>query len=688
MRRSRLALVAPFLLALPYAAALDRVEVHIGTLAGEGWAAQGVSARLAWPDAGARAVLELRAERLTLPAPLGVVRGLRVRCPAFRLEATRIDCGRGTMRVDTDWLDAPTLSGTVRYDTATGVLDFELADAAFAGGRVRLSGRAGPRAVSVEVSGAGLSIATLHARLGPMLPVGPPLLSVTGALALEGRVRWRDTRLEHIEAQARARALDFSNASGTLAGESLALDLGLTLGPGDAARHFDLTLEARKGQVYIDPVFVEVGEVPIAARARGRWRAGAARLELEHVRYRHPGVLEAGGTFTLGVDGGLTPRAGEVRVEAARLPSFYVTYLQPFLFGTPFEALESEGTVAGHAVFGEDLPLDASLRLESVGIEERNGRFGLTGVEGELAFTRGETARRSMLRWAGGHVFGLDVGAARLALTSSGGGEALAEPATIPWMDGELEVATLALQGLGSAAFGWRLDAVLTPVSAERMTEAFGWPRLAGQVSGVIPDVRYADRRLTVGGTLLVRVFDGEVLVDDLRLDRPFGRVPELTADVRVRHLDLETLTRRFEFGRITGGLRGEVTGLRLEDWRPVAFDARFETPRDDPLPHRISQQAVDSLARLGGGVGNVLSQGFLSVFEEFYYRRLGLGCRLREAVCEMTGVEPAPGGGFYIVEAGGLPRINVIGYNRRVDWNELLVRLQRVIRTRPATVR
>ena len=35
---------------------------------------------------------------------------------------------------------------------------------------------------------------------------------------------------------------------------------------------------------------------------------------------------------------------------------------------------------------------------------------------------------------------------------------------------------------------------------------------------------------------------------------------------------------------------------------------------------------------------------------------------------------------GFVIVRGGGVPALDVIGYNRRVDWDELVNRLQRVI--------
>jgi hypothetical protein len=109
-----------------------------------------------------------------------------------------------------------------------------------------------------------------------------------------------------------------------------------------------------------------------------------------------------------------------------------------------------------------------------------------------------------------------------------------------------------------------------------------------------------------------------------------------------------------------------------------VRFDAVLQTPEDDRSRHRISQRAVDNLSSLGG-LGGALSSSMLRFFEEFGYDRLGFRCRLRGAVCELDGVAPAPGG-YYLVKGGGLPRIDVIGHVRRVDWAELVKRLQRAM--------
>jgi hypothetical protein len=58
--------------------------------------------------------------------------------------------------------------------------------------------------------------------------------------------------------------------------------------------------------------------------------------------------------------------------------------------------------------------------------------------------------------------------------------------------------------------------------------------------------------------------------------------------------------------------------------------------------------------------------------FDTFRYDRIGLSCQLRDDVCQMGGAEPAKNG-YYIVKGSGLPRIDIIGTETRVDWPLLL---------------
>ena len=69
------------------------------------------------------------------------------------------------------------------------------------------------------------------------------------------------------------------------------------------------------------------------------------------------------------------------------------------------------------------------------------------------------------------------------------------------------------------------------------------------------------------------------------------------------------------------------------------------------------------------------LQSRLIGLFDDFGYARIGIGCRLADDVCHMDGLGSA-GAGFIIVEGSGLPRLTVVGFNRRVDWPTLVERL------------
>ena len=250
----------------------------------------------------------------------------------------------------------------------------------------------------------------------------------------------------------------------------------------------------------------------------------------------------------------------------------------------------------------------------------------------------------------------------------------------IPVLDGVLGIDDFQLEFSADRALRWQVNGLLRPVSLSQLSLALGWPELSGKLSGVIPDVRYDNGNLEVGGILRMRVFDGEVTLRNLTLEQPFGLVPRLQVDARADNIDLETLTRTFSFGRIEGRLDGRVDGLDMESWRPVAFDAEFATPENDSSRHRISQKAVDNISSIGGaGVGGALSRSFMRFFEDFPYQRLGIRCRLENGICDMGGVAPAAEG-YYLVKGRLIPpRLDVIGYADRVNWDTLMAQIMAV---------
>ena len=252
------------------------------------------------------------------------------------------------------------------------------------------------------------------------------------------------------------------------------------------------------------------------------------------------------------------------------------------------------------------------------------------------------------------------------------------EPARLPFFDGALVINTLAVDHAGLDTMEGVFDAVIEPISVQPISKAMGWPEFSGQLSGRIPGLTYKDQTLTLAGNLEADVFDGSVVASNLSVSQPLSAWPRLHADVVARNLDLQLITSTFEFGSITGRLDIDLKQLETFNWSPTAFDLVLGTPRGDRSRHRISQKAVQNLSNIGGGGGGVaaaLQGGFLRFFDDFGYDRIGLSCRLRNDVCQMDGAAAA-GTGYYIVKGSGIPRIDIIGNEKRVDWPRLVAQL------------
>jgi len=265
-------------------------------------------------------------------------------------------------------------------------------------------------------------------------------------------------------------------------------------------------------------------------------------------------------------------------------------------------------------------------------------------------------------------------------MRSEGGAIALTQAVAVPMLGGTLRFEDMTLRppanGQGAEAiFGLSVE----HLDIARLANALNWPEFRGELTGRLPRAHYANERLDFEGGLSMTMFDGRVDVSSLSMERPFGVAPTLAADLRIEDLDLLALTEVFDFGSITGRLDGRIDQLRLVDWTITAFDAELHTQRTKGIRQRISQRAVQSISSVGDQSFMTTLQGqLIGLFDDFGYKDIGIGCRLANEVCDMTGLHSA-GDAFTIVDGAGLPRLTVIGHNRRVDWPTLVERLEAV---------
>lgn len=676
-------LSAAMLCAPAIVAAIDQAGLTLENISNETLRAEGIAIQLSLAGGGPGAILQIaHLEHRALKQPL---RNIRVTCPGFVLEPTRIRCGRATIAGEFPILGSTRFEAVVTYELASGTLNLDIEDLPLGSGSVDSS---------IHLQGDHWEIAAQLERvpLGPLLQLAAlttidlPAFMATGTISGDFKALGSGGAPDAIEFTTRWDELTAGNEQGTLATDRLTAALQGRASPvednGIAGWAFTLRIDATAGQAYAEPVFLELARYPAILTLEGTALSdGAITLRAFNLDHRGVSRLHGSARLQLGVEPLVTQL--DLDLEELVFPGAYASYLQPFLLDSSFKSLETAGRLTGQVRIAAGAPQSIDLTLQDFSADDGAERLAVYSLSGDVHWSQNSGApAASNLSWEGGLLLGMDLGPARLAFATAARSFRLLEHTTLPLLDGAIELGRFAVTDAGRPEMAFVLDANIQPISVQRLSRAFGWPEFGGRLAGRITDLRLEAGVLSLATTLQAQVFDGRIDVSELRLEQPFGDWPRLYASIGVYNLDLEQVTSAFSFGLITGRLSGYVNELELFNWMPVGFDLRLYTPADDRSRHRISQRAVQNIGNLGGGgagVAAALQGGIMSFFDEFNYDRLGISCRLENEVCLMDGVDPAPNGGYYLVKGRGLPRIDVIGNAARVDWPRLVAQLQAI---------
>jgi hypothetical protein len=586
-------------------------------------------------------------------------RNLRVACGTFRFEPELIECRDGT--IDTGAKTAVAFS----YSPKARTLALTLKPAAKE--TWRLQAYLLKQRSRFEVTVENGSLANVASWLPPgWLKEGSGTLS--GKLVLEGAAQKSAT------GEIAIRGIAFSDASGLHAGEKLDADVRFSAYQAGKEWRWQAGLDWKGGEVYWQPLYLKGSGQTLSAQGTLDER----RIIVATASAKIPAVGELEGKLDWDRGAGRIASA-ELRSGRLDAPAFYSRVLQPLLFGTALSDLRVSGALEIASLRIRDAEVEAlGITVHDLSFEDLSRRFAVFGMNGRIPWHHSEDTKLD-LHVKGGEALKIPFGAVTLPLTMRGMRFRL-QTVEVPVLDGKLTVRGFATDPPGEEDWRWSFSGGLTPVSMERFTQAVGWPVMHGVIAAQIPKVTYARSTLRVGGALVFNVFDGTVEARNLELIEPFGKAPRLAADLDMRNLDLDQLTRTFSFGSITGRIDAAVAGLELVNWRPVKFDARIASSPGE-YPRKISQTAVQNITALGGaGTTAAIQRTFLRFFEQFGYQKLGLSCRLEHNVCRIGGIEESQQG-YVIVKGGGVPALTVMGYNRAVNWNDLIERLQRIVR-------
>ena len=632
-------------------ARMDRVATPVAVL-------EGVEVRLDWPAGAAEGDLSIRARRARAEDLGYRFADLDWRCPLRR-------DGAGGWRCDGPVHEAG--GGPLRLAVALPRDGYSAQLAGAQGARLSLAhGGSAPDLYRIDL--ARVPVAWAQAlvdlawpearlsggRLDGALRLGLP---AGGRMRLHGPLALADGGFDTID--------------GRHAGAGLGIALEMDWRASEAGPRIRLDGALRGGELLTGNAYAVLPPqpVPVQLELHGR-ESGWLLPSFSMV---DPGVLEARGSAAFE---GARLDALTLALRSADAAPLPERYLSGWLGVAGLAGLRMAGGLDVDLVLADGALQVLDLRPRALDLAAPGDRFRFDRLDGRARIdSRGRSD--SELRWDGGALGAIAFGPARLPWASDGGGLRLRAPARVDLLGGHLALETLRLRPPGGGG-PLRVEGALAveDLDMARLSSALGLPAFPGTLSGRIPGLRYAGDRLDFDGGLRVQAFDGEVRVGALAMERPFGVAPTLQADIAIDGLDLMGLTGVFEFGSISGRLHGRIDGLRLVDWQTVAFDAELHTRAARGVRQRISQRAVQNISSVGDASFTASLQGrLLALFDDFGYRRIGIACRLANGVCAMSGLQPR-GSGFVIVEGAGWPRLDIVGYNRRVDWDTLVERL------------
>ena len=670
--RALAGLAVMFLILAPVAQAIDAIVLEVREMTVAGLPVTGASLRLDLPG-DEKARVTVQASELALPEPAGKFTQLALTCDQPVIAEPRFACdsGRFTARGGpTGSLDMQ-VRAELRSDT--GVTTFSGKGVKIAGTTASFDGHLDERGWRVHGSTGAAQVSALRKFVAPWFAL-PADITGDGKIRIEGELGDGGKGLT-ADLNAALEGVDLTNEASTIVTDKLSATARLRAEPQGADTRLLVEVQGKSGQLLALPVYFDFGANPLAFDMRGA--LGKDVLTFDSLHLKQARLLDLSGSGRLNLAGQAPSLSGDFKLAKVEFPAAFAAYVANFLATSSIGDAQTRGSLSGELSIADNALTALHVKPENLDFSANKGALHLSGMTGEISWAPpgAADAQISRLSWTSGGAYGLAGGATGIEFVAYGTNFALTRPAKLPVFDGAIAVDNFAMGNLGTPNMEVSFKGAVEPISMPLLAKAFGWPEFSGTIAASIPGVRLKDNLLTFDGNVESQVFGGRVVGSNIRLQDPLGNFPQFFADVRARDLDLELVTRTFEVGTITGRLEADVLGLQLFAWTPQAFDARLATPKGDKSRHRISAKAVSSLSNVGGGGGGVvqaLQSGVLRFFDDYSYDKLGIRCRLIGEVCEMSGIEPAPNG-YYIVKGSGLPRIDIVGSQGRVNWNSLM---------------
>ncbi len=462
------------LVSLARAADPVTLELHIADLEREGVHAEGIAVSLS--HFGDRQDVTLHVDRLEIPGLARPLKGIDFVCPdsrrpwpglaceAGRLEVAKGPWGARQLDVDLDWAPASGLrlafSG-LRYagDRLRGSFDWNE-------GHWRLAARA-------------RRLALAKSRELRALRQDAGLDTLAGRFSGRVELRGSGGQLQAVSLNAGFNGLAYADKAGEQAAEKLGGRIRISGLRGDSRWRGSVDLRLESGEVYSDPVFVDIARQPLHLTAEGFWKKPELRIDRLS--------LDGGRLLRVKADGRIDTAKqaisrGQARIDSDELGGLYRQVLQPLLVETRFDDLDIEGDAGLHPQWKRGALAAVDVAIDRLDLDHRDGSFGANGLQAQLFWRRKGKSPDSRIQIEGGHLGRINLGGLSARFNAAGRYAYLLAPVRIPFYQGEIRIPELSwVQTAQGPDVGFSTD--IARVSLEALSTDLGWPRMRGRIA-------------------------------------------------------------------------------------------------------------------------------------------------------------------------------------------------------------
>lgn len=654
------------------ASALDSVTLSMEKITADEWSLQNIKLSI-FDFNKSLSQLSLVSASLTLPVPFDDITLAGLHCKQFNWRENYLNCtqGRGHFKTKKQPFIDFDFALKVEYEKAI----LSLQSVSLFGGKIDVYIQETKGQWQLKIKAKNLDLEQLQ-----VFFVLPSLEALQGYMNADIELNGKHENIQDLQASGTITELSAQAIQGKLVSENLTLEYYFQGYKKGSEWLWDTSNELLLGGLYAEPVYLDLQSRPLTLLANGLWLSEQNVIHIDSVELEQLNTSLVKGKALLDYQTDLIIKSADFSVSMPELQVAAPIYLKPFLETSIFEGISLAGSVDSRLIIALNKVTAITIDFKHLMLDDTQQQFYLKDAFATFNWTQNaETSLSSYLNWQQLRIKAIPFESGQIDFMVYDKQLELLNKADLPVLGGILSINQFSFAAVENDDANIHFEGSINQLSLKQLSEVLNWTPLSGNISGYIPSVNYQNKKLELDGELKIQVFNGEITIKKLASSGMFTDFAQFYTDIEIDNLDLHALTRKFQIGNIEGQLSGFARNVYLENWQPVSFYAWLGTPDDDDSRHKISQKAVKNIASVGGGGAvDAISRSFLSIFDNFGYNKLGFGCYLHQGVCQIMAFEPV-NDGFYLIKGGGLPQINVIGYNPRIDWDVLVRRLNRI---------